>query len=82
MSAINLIKEACKQIHQLRRNRLSQGHTFIINSDSLPSGQCYLEFPDGSIVIVEANSEKTDFNIIEELDGFEIKKLRKHFKLT
>lgn len=81
MAAENQVKTAQKEIKALRRKRLSDGLTFMINSDSLPSGQCYLEYPNGLIVIAEANSKETDFKIIEELDGFEINRLRKELKL-
>ena len=70
MEAKSHIKTALKEIRSLRKRRLNDGLTFMINSDSLPIGQCYLEFPDGIIVIAEANSKDADFTIIEELDGF------------
>lgn len=81
MAAENQVKPANKEIKELRKRRLKQGSTFMINSESLPIGQCYIEFPDGSIVIAEANSKESDFKIIEELDGFEVGKLRKELKL-
>ncbi|MFT4154328.1 hypothetical protein [Parafilimonas sp.] len=68
-------------IKGLRRRRLSEEKSFMINSNSLPSHQCYLEFSDGSIAIAEANPSKTDFRIIKQLNDFEIRKLRKMFNL-
>ena len=82
MAAENQVKTAQKEIKALRRKRLSDGLTFMINSESLPSGQCYLEFPDGLIVIAKANLKESDFEIIEELDGFAINKLRNELNLT
>jgi hypothetical protein len=81
MAAENQIKTAQKEIKALRKRRLEEGLTFMINSESLPKCQCYLEFPDGLIVIAKANSKESDFEIIEELDGFEINKLRKELNL-
>ena len=49
-------KFANKRIKSLRKEKLSQGLPFMINSEDLPSYQCYLEYPDGSIKIAEANS--------------------------
>ena len=82
MKVENQIKAAQKQIKAFRRMRLNNGLSFMINSDSLPSNQSYLEFSNGSIVIAEANQSKTDFKIIKKLDGFAISKLRKELKLT
>ena len=81
MAAETQVKTAQKEIKALRKRRLNNGLTFMINSESLPQGQCYIEYPDGSIVIAKANSKESDFEIIEELDGFEINKLRKEFNL-
>lgn len=81
MPAVTQTKNAQKEIKALRKRRLSEGLTFMINSESLPQGQCYLEYPDGSMVIAEANSKESDFNIIEALDGFEINKIKKELNL-
>ncbi len=82
MTAANQVKTAQREIKALRRKRLNDGLTFMINSESLPPGECYLEFPDGSIVIARANSKESDFEVIDELDGFEINKLRKELNLV
>lgn len=74
-------KKAITVIYELRKKRLKEGKAFMINSNLLPSHQCYLEFPDGTIVIAKANSKESDFKIVEELDGFEINNLRKNLKL-
>lgn len=74
-------KSAIKTIKSLRKKKLAQGLPFMINSDLLPSNQCYLEYPDGSIKIAEANSKDFDFKIIEELDYINVEILRRTLKL-
>lgn len=74
-------KSAIKKIKSLRRKKLSHGLSFMINSDMLPSYQCYMEYPDGSIKIVEANSQASDFKIIQELDFLNAEVLRRNLKL-
>jgi hypothetical protein len=81
MTAKKLEKSASKAIRQLRKKRLQQGLPFMINSDLLPSNQCYLEYPDGSMKIVEANSKGSDFKVIEELGYFDIEFVRRRLKL-
>lgn len=75
-------KYAINKIRALRKKKLSLGIPFMINSDDLPSYQCYLEYPDGSIKIVEANSKESDFKIIKELDFLNAEVLRRNLKLT
>jgi len=53
----------------------------MINSDELPSHQCYLEYPDGTIKIAEANSKDSDFRIIEELDFLNAEYIKRKLKL-
>ena len=74
-------RSAINKIKSLRKTKLSQGIPFMINSDALPSYQCYLEYPDGSIKIVEANSKESDFKIIEDLDFLNAEVLRRNLKL-
>ena len=74
-------KSALNKIKALRKEKLSQGVPFMINSENLPTYQCYLEYPDGSIKIVEANSKGLDFKIIEELDFLNAEVLKRNLKL-
>lgn len=37
-------------VKKLRITKLRNGHPFMINSEDLPGYQCYLEYPDGSIM--------------------------------
>ena len=66
----------------LRKNKLKEGHPFMINSGSLPVGQCYLEFPDGSIQLVTLSRSRTDFEIVRELTAREKAILRKTLQLA
>ena len=81
LSESNKNKYAIKRIKSLRKEKLSQGLPFMINSDELPSYQCYLEYPDGSIKIAEANSGESDFLIVEELDFLNAEVFRRKLKL-
>jgi hypothetical protein len=53
----------------------------MINSEDLPSYQCYLEYPDGSIKIAEANSRESDFKIVGELDFLNAEVFKRKLKL-
>ncbi len=74
-------KSALKAIKRLRKKKLSQGLPFMINSDILDTSQCFLEFPDGSIKIAEADTKERDFQIVFELSSNEANELRKKLKL-
>ncbi|WP_257670955.1 hypothetical protein [Parapedobacter tibetensis] len=39
-------------VRRLRNSKLSTGKPFMINADELPSGQSYLEYPDGKVWVV------------------------------
>lgn len=75
-------KSALRAIKELRKKKLSQGLPFMINSDTLDTSQCYLEYPDGSIKIVEADATEKDFQIVLELSIEDANKLRKKLKLV
>jgi len=81
MTAIINNKSALNKIKSLRKEKLSRGIPFMINSDDLPSHQCYLEYPDGTIKIAEANSSESDFIIIEELDFLNAELIKRNLKL-
>jgi hypothetical protein len=68
MTTTRLHKAGLEAVRLLRKKKHSQGLPFMINSNTLDTNQCYLEYPDGSIKIAEANTEKTGFVIIEEVD--------------
>ncbi len=66
----------------LRKSKLEQGHPFMINSGKLPLGQCYLEFPNGTIQLVTLTPAKMDFEVIRELSSKEQSSLRKALQLA
>lgn len=66
---------------ELRRNKLSMGFPFMINTSDLPSTQFYLEYPDGYIKIAAIRDDKLDYKILTELTMEESDNLRKKYKL-
>ena len=82
MNIKQLEKSAGQAIKSLRLNKLQNGYPFMINSDSLPSNQCYLEYPDGSITLVFLNRKLNDFKTITEYSSEQSELIRKQFKLA
>jgi hypothetical protein len=68
-------------VKKLRLNKLRDGNPFMINSRELPAGQCYLEYPSGSIVLATLSRSGKDFDIVRELSTIETVELRKRFNL-
>ena len=70
--------ERLKQMHlvikKLRLEKLSAGRCFMILDKTLPDGQAYYEYPDGSIMIEELNRSNMDLPriIVRQLDETEI----------
>jgi hypothetical protein len=75
------VEAAKKVIKQLRKRKLSEGHPFMINSDVLEKGQCYMEYPDGSIKIVEADMKHKEFYVVYELSENDANDIRRKHKL-
>jgi hypothetical protein len=69
-------------LQHLRRDKLKNGHPFMINSSKLPVGQCYLEFPDGTIQIVTLSRTKKDFEVVRELSIEEQTSIRNMLQLA
>jgi hypothetical protein len=69
-------------IQILRKEKLNSGHPFMINSSSLPDGQCYLEYPDGTIQLVKLSRSNTDFELVRLLSNVESKTLLKSLNLA
>lgn len=65
-----------KAILELRLNKLSRGKPFMINSNNLPSHQCYMEYADGKITIEQINGSRHDFEVVRELSAEEAAGLR------
>ena len=69
-------------VKKLRMNKLKKGHPFMINSKDLPSYQCYLEYPNGSIVLVSITKAARDFTIIRQLSQLEENSIRLRYNLS
>ena len=77
MKVKQLEKSGFLAIKRLRENKFSKGLPFMINSELLPSDQCYMEYPDGSVIHVKLSRQHNDFKVITEFtpqEGFEIRK--------
>ena len=78
----NIERKGTAAVKRLRRQKLAKGLPFMINSKELPSHQCYLEYPDGSIQLVALAENKQDFDLIRQLSTQESTQLRIRFKLA
>ncbi|MES2773912.1 MAG: hypothetical protein V4722_06995 [Bacteroidota bacterium] len=82
MTQIQEIEKAGNEaIKRLRSSKLKNGHPFMINSNELPTNQCYLEYPDGSIALVTIIKPAMDFTVIHKLNKTEEAALRQKFNL-
>jgi hypothetical protein len=82
MSEIEVLEDiATKAVHRLRADTLSSGQPFMINVKSLPSNQCYLEFPGHSIQLVTFVQGKNDFIPIRTLRARDRERLKKRLGL-
>ncbi len=82
MTSKQLQKAGTKAVRELRRNKLNSGIPFMINTDLLPTNQCYMEYPDGSINILTICSKTWDFKVIGRLSIAENKTIRRKLKLN
>ncbi len=78
----NIGKKGTAAVKRLRSQKLAKGLPFMINSKELPSTQCYLEYPNGSIQLVTLSKNVRDFDVIRELSFEETGLLRAKFKLA
>ncbi len=81
MTVSQLKKSGMAAIKNLRESKLKSGLPFMINAKTLPSDQCYLEYPDGSIALVTLSRKDNDFKVITEYSEDEGSLIRKQFKL-
>lgn len=75
-------KTGNEAVRRLRRQKLSTGRPFMINSKKLPKGQCYLEFPDGHIELVSITPTKRDFHIIKQFTNSQSINIRMQYHLV
>lgn len=69
-------------VRRLRLRKLQDGHPFMINSRDLPSNQCYLEYPNGSIKLATISGNKREFTILKELSVTESHTIRHKYHLA
>jgi hypothetical protein len=78
----NVLEEiGTNAVKKLRKDKFLKGHPFMINSNELPSNQCYLEYPNGEIKLVALSSSTRDFTILRELTLIESGSIREKYKL-
>lgn len=83
LRSINDMESAgTEAVKRLRKQKLMNGHPFMINSRSLPKGQCYLEYPDGIIKIASLSPSKAEFTILKNLTSTESSLIRKQYHLS
>jgi len=68
-------------VKRLRKNELAAGFPFMINSKELPSGQSYMEYPDGANSIVTVATDKRSFDTVRKLSDKVARAIRDHFNL-
>ena len=81
MTIKQLEKAGSDTVKELRKNKLSMGLPFIINTNDLPSTQFYLEYPDGYIKLVTFRQDKLDYKFIIEFNIEQSNEIRKKYKL-
>ncbi len=63
-------------VKKLRESKLKSGLPFMINIKELPTNQCYLEYPDGSIKLMAVVHATVNMNVVRELTATEADQLR------
>ena len=81
MDPDNIEQKGTEAVRQLRWQKLQNGRPFMITSRDLPPRQCYLEYPDGKIELVELPIHAVNFKVIRILTENESGKLRKKCNL-
>ena len=80
MTALQTIEQiGSEAVKKLRLQKLRNGNPFMINSKELPTDQCYLEFPDGSIKLVQLKNSAKDFTVLRTLSADEEQKIRRKY---
>jgi hypothetical protein len=76
MDTAQIIQNGLSAVRMLRKEKHKKGHPFMINLNSLPVGQFYLEYPDGSITLSTINFDNYEYQTIRNLKPAEIKALK------
>jgi len=74
-------KNGTDAVRALRIRKLGKGLPFMINDPELPSNQCYLEYPDGKIILVTLVQHARDFKRLRVLSDNEIHQIRVKYNL-
>ena len=82
MDTTQIIQNGLRAVQMLRKQKHKLGHPFMINLNSLPSGQFYLEYPDGSITLSTINFDNYEYETIQHLSYAEIKALKNSLNLA
>lgn len=69
-------------VRKLRDQKLSSGLPFMINAKGLSSNECYLEYPDGSIKLINVIHSSREINVVRELSSSDARNLRNHLKFS
>jgi hypothetical protein len=69
-------------VKKLREQKLRSGLPFMINVEELSSNQCYLEYPNGTIKLVNVAPASRDIDIVRELSTAEANLLRNRFHFS
>lgn len=77
-----LEKTGTEAVKRLRIRKLRSGHAFMINSKDLPSNQCYLEDPSGSMTLVTILKSAKNFTVIRTLSQREGNTIRAKYNLS
>lgn len=75
-------KNGTAAVKRLRMKKLQNGQPFMINSKDLPGNQCYLEYPNGSMVLVSIVKSARNFTIVRKLSHLEENRVRTRFNLS
>ena len=79
---ITLERSGNDAVKRLRETELAKGLPFMINAQGLPDNQCYLEYPDGNILLVTITaSTDRDFTVIRQLSCAEKDDILRNFLL-
>jgi hypothetical protein len=82
MTLSQLKKSGMAAVKKLRESKLKSGVPFMINAKTLPSNQCYLEYPDESVILVILSRKDNDFKIITKYSNEQGTLIRKQFNLV
>ncbi|HWB27629.1 MAG TPA: hypothetical protein VG738_19265 [Chitinophagaceae bacterium] len=69
-------------VKKLREQKLRGGQAFMINVKDLPTYQFYLEYPDGSMHLMDAKKDAKDLTFIRTLTPQEASSIRLRFKFS